>query len=108
MLPLMEEETRLEQLCNIEAMAQIAAALKQFEPDRIVAYAMADTKRVGSTITAEGAAFRSGLSWYNLNYTCQLDMRDRIVRSFELAVGNAIPRKLWEAHNLPSPDVDKD
>ncbi len=108
MLPLMEEETRLEQLCNIEAMAQIAAALKQFEPERIVAYAMADTRRSRNTIVAKGAAFRSGSSWYNLSYTCQLDLRSKTVRSFELAVGETIPKRLWEQHNLPSPEFDRD
>lgn len=108
MLPMLELETRLEQICNIEAMAQIAAALKPFEPDRIVAYAMADTKRAGNTIVAQGAAFRSGENWYNLSYECRLDIVHQAVKGFELTVGTAIPRELWESHNLPSPDVDKD
>lgn len=108
MLPLLEMETRLEQLCNIEAMAQIAAALKQFEPDRVVAYAMADTKRDRNTLTAQGAAFRSGSSWYNLSYKCQLDTVRQVVKGFELTVGDAIPKGLWEDHNLPLPELDRD
>jgi len=108
MLPLLEEETRLEQLCNLEAMAQIAAALKQFEPDRVVAYAMADTKRAGNVIVAEGAAFRSGSQWYGLKYRCRLGADRKGVQAFELSVGDAIPRRVWEVHNLPAPEADTD
>ena len=98
----MEEETRWEQLCGIEAMAQIAAAPNgAFQPDRVVAYAMADVKASGGEILAEGAAFRSRGRWYRLKFQCRLKPDRLTVETFEFSVGKAIPRRLWEAHNLP-------
>ncbi|WP_230532446.1 DUF930 domain-containing protein [Microvirga roseola] len=87
----MEEGTRLEQLCNIEAMAQIAAALGHFRPEQVVAYAMADTRVTRTAITARGAAFRSGREWLNLAYECQLTPDRTTVRGFAFSVGAAIP-----------------
>ncbi|MBZ6078119.1 DUF930 domain-containing protein [Microvirga puerhi] len=96
-----DEETRIEQLCGIEAMAQIVAASKQFQPDRVVAYAMADVKVLRGTVLAEGAAFRSAHQWYGLTFKCELSPDRRTVKAFEFSLGDAIPRQLWEAHNLP-------
>ncbi|MBF9233142.1 DUF930 domain-containing protein [Microvirga alba] len=101
-LPLLEEETRMEQLCGLEAIAQIVAAFTQFQPDRVVAYAMADVKIGKNTVLAEGAAFRSHQQWYNLKFTCQLKADRQTVQAFEFLVGETIPKKLWEAHNLPA------
>ncbi len=108
MLPLFEEETRLEQLCDLEAMAQIAASLKQFHPDRVVAYAKADVRIENNRLVAEGAAFRSHRRWYGLTFTCGLTDDRRAVRSFEFSIGGAIPQRLWESHNLPDPALDTD
>jgi len=96
-----DEETRVEQLCGIEAMAQIAA-LKRFQPDRVVAYAMADVKLDRTTLLAEGAAFRSQRRWYRLRFKCELNADRQSVRGFEYAIGDTIPRRLWEAYNLPA------
>lgn len=82
-------------------MAQIAAALKQFKPDRVVAYAMADVKITTNTVLADGAAFRSDRQWYDLKFKCQFGADRHSIQSFEFSVGDAIPKKLWETHNLP-------
>ncbi|MCB8821507.1 DUF930 domain-containing protein [Microvirga rosea] len=95
-----DAETRIEQHCGIEAMAQIAA-LTLFQPDRVVAYAMADVARVGNTLTAQGAAFRSGRRWYKLAFICELTHDHRAIQAFEFTIGDPIPRRLWEAHSLP-------
>jgi hypothetical protein len=108
MLPLLEEETRLEQLCGLEAVAQIAASLKQFHPDRVVAYARADVKIENNTVTAEGAAFRSHRHWYGLRFACGLGTDRQTVQSFEFSVSEAIPKRLWEKYNLPDPMLDTD
>jgi Domain of Unknown Function (DUF930) len=107
-LPLFEEETRLEQLCGLEAMAQIAASLTQFHPDRIVAYAKADVRFENNIVAAEGAAFRSDRRWYGLTFTCGLTDDRRVVQSFEFSVGEAIPKRLWDRYNLPDPMLDTD
>jgi hypothetical protein len=108
MLPLFEEETRLEQLCGLEAMAQIAASLKQFHSDRIVAYAKADVRIENTIIAAEGAAFRSHQRWYGLTFRCGLTGDRQAVQDFEFSVGNAIPKGLWDRYNLPDPMLDPD
>ncbi len=107
MLPLFEEETRLEQLCDLEAMAQIAA-LRLFLPDRVVAYAKADTRIVGDTLIADGAAFRSKRLWYGLSFTCGLSANRQAVESFAFTLGSEIPQRLWEKYNLPDPSLDSD
>jgi hypothetical protein len=108
MLPLLEEETRLEQLCGLEAMAQIAASLKQFHPDRVVAYAKTDVRIENNTVTAEGAAFRSHRRWYGLTFTSDLTDDRQALRSFAFSVGKAIPKRLWEQYSLPDPMLDTD
>lgn len=92
---------RREQLCNLEAMEQIHAWRATFEPERLVAYAMADTSIAGNTVLAEGAAFRSARQWYNLKYRCEVTPDLTQVTAFEFLVGDPIPREDWEAHYLP-------
>jgi len=108
MLSRFEESTRLEQLCGLEAMAQIAALLKPFRPDRVVAYARADVKIETNRVVAEGAAFRSRRTWYGLAFTCGLSPDRQAVQSFEFSVGEAIPKDFWERYNLPDPALDTD
>ena len=90
----------MEQLCDIEAMAQITASVKPFEPDRVVAYAMADVKRIKDTLTADGGAFRSERKWYRLKFECRVSTNRERVEDFAFAVGDAIPKSQWEAHGL--------
>lgn len=91
---------RIEQLCNLEAMSQIHAWKAQFEPDRVVAYAMAGTKLSKTALEAEGAAFRSRKQWYGLHFRCEM-AADGKVAGFQFRVGEAIPRSEWAAHDLP-------
>jgi hypothetical protein len=108
MLPLLEEETRLEQLCGLEAMAQISASLRQFHPDRVVAYARSEVTITNDTVIAEGAAFRSHRRWYGLTFRCGFGGDRQAVQSFEFSVGTSIPKRLWEQYNLPDPMLDAD
>jgi predicted house-cleaning noncanonical NTP pyrophosphatase (MazG superfamily) len=107
-LPLLEEDTRLEQLCDLEAMAQIAALPKGFQPDRVVAYARSETKLDGHALRADGAAFRSRRQWFGLSFTCGLTFDRQAVQSFEFTLGKAISRRFWEKYNLPDPGLDTD
>lgn len=97
-----DEETRIEQLCGIEAMAQIRATFPTFQPDRVVAYAMADVRLLKGTLVAGGAAFRSERQWYRMSFTCALTADTQTIKTFEFAIGDAIPQRLWEKHNLPA------
>jgi len=99
-LQLLEGETRVEQLCGLEAMAQIAASQPQFRTDRTIAYAMAEVKFVKGAIVADGAAFRSEERWYRLKFRCRISTDGRSIQSFEFLVGSAIPKSEWERHGL--------
>lgn len=99
-LKTLEASERIEQLCNLEAMSQIHAWKAEFEPDRVVAYAMAGTKLTKTALEAEGAAFRSRKQWYGLRFRCEMAANGKVA-GFQFRVGEAIPRSEWAAHDLP-------
>lgn len=99
-LKTLEASERIEQLCNLEAMSQIHAWKAEFEPDRVVAYAMASTKLTKGALEAEGAAFRSRKQWYGLRFRCEMAANGKVA-GFQFRVGAAIPRSEWAAHDLP-------
>ena len=99
-LKTLEASERIEQLCNLEAMSQIHAWKVEFEPDRVVAYAMAGTKLTKTALEAEGAAFRSRKQWYGLRFRCEMAANGKVA-GFQFRVGEPIPRREWAAHDLP-------
>ncbi len=86
---------QIEQLCNLEAMAQVGAWSKSLKPDRVVAYAMADPEFSGTNFIAKGAAIHSEHDWYRLQFKCQLTPDKEKVVAFEFLMGDAIPREIW-------------
>jgi hypothetical protein len=108
MLPMLAADERMEQLCAIEAMAQIKAWKSTFQPDHVVAYAMAETKVLGNALLADGAAFHSDRHWYTIKYKCELTADHNKVVAFEFAVGAVVPRHDWERYSLPIEDGSLD
>lgn len=102
MLPRLAPDERVEQLCGLEAMGQIHDWQRHFEPDRVTAYALADTKRSGRILTAEGAAFRSKQHWYALRFACTVSPDLKRVTAFAFRVGEPIPQDRWKALGLPA------
>lgn len=100
-LPTLVPQDRREQLCGLEAMEQIHFWKETFRPTRVVAYATADTKVVGNSVVATGAAFRSARKWYHLEFKCTVANDLKTVIAFEFRVKRPIPRSRWEALNLP-------
>lgn len=98
----LSEDDRIAQLCDLEAMEQIAASGRSFNPDRLVDYARADTHMRGDTLIASGAAFRSHGVWQAVEFRCGLDPERRKVASFAFKVGAPIPREEWAALSLPA------
>ena len=92
---------QVEQLCGLEAMAQVGAWSKELRPDRVVAYAMADPKMVGNAFSADGAALHSKRDWFKLQFKCELTPDHKKVAAFEFLMGDPIPRKDWADHSLP-------
>ncbi|QCI97259.1 DUF930 domain-containing protein [Agrobacterium larrymoorei] len=95
-------EERMIQLCNLEAMEQVSRWKTRIKADFLVSYAMADTRRNGQKITADGAAVRSKGHWYNLKYSCQVAASMEAVDAFEFALGDEIPEAKWDAYSLPA------
>lgn len=95
-------DTRIEQLCGLEAMEQIHAWQRDFQPDRIVVYAMGEPTMTGNLLEANGAAFRSHALWYTVKFRCELTADHARVAGFAFAVGAPVPRDRWEDHGLPA------
>jgi hypothetical protein len=92
---------QVEQLCNLEAMAQVGQWNRRLQPDRLVAYAMGDTAFSENSFVADGAAVHSEQAWYRLHYRCDLSFDHKKVVAFEFVMGDAIPKSDWSEHNLP-------
>jgi len=94
-------DERIVQLCNIEAMAQVAAWNASFQPDLVVAGAATDSKPSGNSLVADGAAFHSGRQWFAISFHCDVAPDRKRVVAFEFIVGDPIPNSEWERDNLP-------
>lgn len=99
---------RIVQLCNIEAMEQVHVWKASFQPDFIVAYAMADVTLAGNRLEANGGAFRSKNQWYNIRFTCDVTPDMAKVTAFSFLVGAGIPKSEWQDHNLVADDGPAD
>ena len=95
----LDPQTRLEQVCDLEAMKRIKQE-KKFPADRAQGAASAEPKTDGHTLTATGGAFRSKGAWYGLSFVCQASPDHMKVLSFEYQTGKAIPESKWEDYGL--------
>jgi hypothetical protein len=107
-LPLLASQERVAQMCNIEALAQIQTADARFDPDILVAYAMADMQVANRVVDADGGAFRSKREWYAFKFHCEVAADLKSVTDFSFAIGEPIPRDEWESHDLTAEDADLD
>lgn len=103
-LTLLTPGDQIEQLCNLEAMAQVGAWSKEFQPDRVIAYALANPNLTASVFSAVGAALYSKREWYRLRFKCELTPDHNRVAGFEFLVGDPIPKEDWAEYNLPEDD----
>jgi hypothetical protein len=100
----LDGDARFEQLCDIEAMEQIASAERtDFKPEKTIAYAVEDTKLAGDTLVADGAAFLSKGHWYHLAFRCRSTPDRRKILSFDFATGGQFPD---DDPSLPAGDED--
>ncbi|MEI9410326.1 DUF930 domain-containing protein [Mesorhizobium salmacidum] len=101
-LKVLASDEGMVQLCNLEAMDQIRQWHAGFQPERVVPYATAEEKITGTTIAADGAAFRSRKNWYSLKFKCQLAQDGESVIGFEFLVGDPVARDKWDELGLPA------
>jgi hypothetical protein len=96
----MDPSTRLEQLCDVEAMKRIAGDNREFRIDRSVVSALEEPRVKGDMLTGKGAAFRSKGKWYRYSFTCQATPDRLRVLAFEYQLGDEIPETQWSKHGL--------
>ena len=87
MLKTLPPEKRLEQTCNIEALAQIGYSGEGFAPDVVMAEAYALSEATGTRLVANGAIFRSGEKWYGIAFDCTLSDDLTEVTAFTYRLG---------------------
>lgn len=100
MLKRLDPSTRLEQVCDAEAMKQINRDHREFRIDRSVVSAITEPRVKGDTLSGTGAAFRSKGKWYRYSFTCTAAPNRLSVLSFEYKLGDEIPETQWSQHGL--------
>lgn len=95
----LDPQTRLEQICDLEAMNRIKKDRK-YSPDRAQGAASAEPKTEAHKLTATGGAFRSKGDWYELSFVCEATPDHMKVTSFEYQTGKPIPKAKWEEFGL--------
>ena len=99
---------RIIQLCNLEALEQVHQWKREFQPDYLMAYAMAGVKLSEHSVEADGAAFRSKQRWYNIKFKCEVTTDLTTVAAFEFLVGDEIPGSQWASRDLLRDDGPPD
>jgi hypothetical protein len=99
-LPKIEPTERMIQLCNIEALEQLARLHKDFSPEMVDAHATRELAFGPNTVLADGAAFRSGDDWYGLRYRCRLSPGHDVVVTFDFLAGEQLSAERIEKLGL--------
>jgi hypothetical protein len=96
----LDPRTRLEQICDYEAMRRIGDAANAFHPDRAKSDVVSPPRHHGDTLVADGAAFRSGGHWYQVAFTCKASPDRTRGLSFSSTIGALIPEAKWPGYGL--------
>lgn len=96
----LDDTTRLEQVCSLEAMQRMRRDKTPFRPDRAVIHAVSEPKRNGDTLAGEGGAFRSKRKWYQFSFVCKAEPGHLKVAEFSYKLGDEIPADKWEGYGL--------
>jgi hypothetical protein len=96
----LDPTTRLEQICDIEAMRQIKRDPNSYRPDRAVLAATSDPRTAGHSIEGTGGAFRSKGKWYSFSFKCEASDDHMQVLAFDYKLGEAIPKNQWAKDGL--------
>jgi hypothetical protein len=96
----LDPETRLEQVCDLEAMNRIDKDANPYHPDRAETDVVSHPQHVGNTVKGSGGAFRSKGRWYSFSFTCKGSPDHMQVLSFSYKIGEMIPESKWAALGL--------
>lgn len=100
MLGQLDDTTRREQLCGVEAMEQISAYKPAWHPEWVVAHAREDALVEGNVMTADGAAVRIAGQWREMRFICALTPDLTSVTAFDFWIGDVLTPKEVNAYNL--------
>jgi len=96
----LDPDTRLEQVCDLEAMNRIAKDPNPYRPDRAKTDVISHPSHRGDTVTGKGGAFRSKGRWYSFSFTCKGSPDHMSVQAFSYKIGDPIPESKWAAYGL--------
>lgn len=96
----LDPATRLEQICDLQAMKRINKDANPYHPDRAKADVISHPKHINNVITGNGGAFRSGGRWYQFSFTCKGSSDRMSVESFTYKIGKEIPESKWAIYGL--------
>lgn len=96
----LDPATRLEQVCDAEAMRRINRDNRALRIDRSVVSALSEPRVKDDTLSGTGGAFRSKGKWYQYAFTCKATPDRLRVISFEYRIGEEIPQAQWSLYGL--------
>lgn len=96
----LDPQTRLEQICDLRAMKQIARDSNPYHPDRAKTDVVSHPRHSGNTVTGTGGAFRSGGRWYQFSFSCTGTPDGMKVTAFSYRLGQPIPESKWASYGL--------
>lgn len=96
----LDPRTRLEQICDLEAMLRIHRDGSSARPDRAKSDVISPPRHAGDVLNAPGAAFRDRGRWYKLAFVCKASPDHLQVQSFTYKVGELIPASKWADYGL--------
>lgn len=96
----LDPETRLEQICDLEAMTRIDHDPNPYHPDRAETDVVSHPQHTGDIVAGKGGAFRSKGRWYSFSFACKGSPDHMKVLSFSYKIGELIPESKWAALGL--------
>ena len=96
----LDAETRLDQVCDYEAMLRLGHDLHGYHPDRAKAEVISKPIRTRNSVKTTGGAFRSSGRWYALSFVCVTGPDQMTVTSFSYQIGKLIPTSDWPKYGL--------
>lgn len=96
----LDPQTRLEQVCDLEAMSRIDRDANPYHPDRAKTDVISHPVHADDTVTGKGGAFRSKGRWYSFSFACKGSADHMKVLSFNYKIGEVIPESKWAALGL--------
>lgn len=97
----LDPKTRLEQICDLEAMRKMSASgAARARVDRAKSDVIMPPQHLGNMLVAKGGAYRAGGKWYQMSFTCKATPDHKTVLDFSYKTGAEIPAAKWASYGL--------